>query len=347
MNYEDLINRIKQKDNSAVMEFYNRFYKEVYYICYKITENEKDAEDVAQETLIKAIEKIDTLKNPDGMSAWLKTIANNLSLNYIKKNRKFDIVDNSEDMGEEIFEENGVVNKTPEDIVADKEVADILTNMIYRLPREQRITIFMFYYEELSVKEIAEIMECTEATVRSRINYARKGLRKQVDELENKGIKLRCIAILPFLFTIYSFEKAGIFARMSMTGAGIVSNGVQSEVASLIGNNGDDNNNVTDSTNKIVTEDIDEIGAPYDYFVDGFGKKEAQTMQEILSDTEVCDDVIEVWATDEIDNNMSKISFFNYREEYHEQLTVKQCYDENWWCIYGFMNALLINADCR
>ena len=60
MNYERLINRIKQKDNSAIMEFYNKFYKEVYYVCYKITENEKDAEDVAQETLIKAIDKIDT-----------------------------------------------------------------------------------------------------------------------------------------------------------------------------------------------------------------------------------------------------------------------------------------------
>lgn len=52
MNYKNLINRIKQNDNSAVIEFYNEFYKEVYYVCYKITENVKDAEDIAQETLI-------------------------------------------------------------------------------------------------------------------------------------------------------------------------------------------------------------------------------------------------------------------------------------------------------
>ncbi len=234
MNYQDLINRIKQSDNSAIMEFYNKFYKEVYYVCYKITENEKDAEDVAQETLIKAIDKIDTLKNPEGLSAWLRTIANNLSINYLKKNRKFDIVDNSEDMGEEIFEENRIAKKTPEDIVADKEVTDILTNMINRLPREQRITIFMFYYEELSVKEIAEIMDCSEATVRSRINYARKALRKQVDELENKGVKLRCIAILPFLFAIYSFEKTGVCASIAMPSAGVLSGGVKGSAESLV-----------------------------------------------------------------------------------------------------------------
>lgn len=233
MNYENLINRIKQNDNSAIMEFYNKFYKEVYYVCYKITENEKDAEDIAQETLIKAIDKIDTLKNPEGLSTWLKTIANNLSINYLKKNRKFNIVDNSEDMGEEIFEENRIAQKTPEDIVADKEVTDILTNMINRLPREQRITIFMFYYEELSVKEIAEIMDCSEATVRSRINYARKALRKQVDELENKGVKLRCIAILPFLFTVYSFEKTGVCAAIAMPSVVKLSSGMKGDVVSM------------------------------------------------------------------------------------------------------------------
>ena len=85
MNYKNLINRIKQNDNSAVIEFYNEFYKEVYYVCYKITENEKDAEDIAQETLIKALDKLDSLKNPEGVSAWLKTIANNLSINYLRK----------------------------------------------------------------------------------------------------------------------------------------------------------------------------------------------------------------------------------------------------------------------
>ena len=233
MNYEKLINRIKQNDNSAVIEFYNEFYKEVYYVCYKITENEKDAEDIAQETLIRALDKIDTLKNPEGLSAWLRTIANNLSIKYLKKNRKFNIVNNSEEMGEEIFEENRIAQKTPEDIVADKEVTDILTNMINRLPREQRITIFMFYYEELSVKEIAEIMDCSEATVRSRINYARKALRKQVDELENKGVKLRCIAILPFLFTVYSFEKTGVCAAIAMPSAGALSAGVKGGAANL------------------------------------------------------------------------------------------------------------------
>ncbi len=438
MNYEKLINRIKQNDNSAVIEFYNEFYKEVYYVCYKITENEKDAEDIAQETLIRALDKIDTLKNPEGLSAWLRTIANNLSIKYLKKNRKFNIVNNSEEMGEEIFEENRIAQKTPEDIVADKEVTDILTNMINRLPREQRITIFMFYYEELSVKEIAEIMDCSEATVRSRINYARKALRKQVDELENKGVKLRCIAILPFLFTVYSFEKTGVCAAIAMPSGVKLSSGMKGDVVSmkkgvevageaakislkakiaigavaavvlvggtvgavsLLGNNSDNKEEVdvpgliveeeneqelTDDTTDtsadeqtdgmiywiktaqwneeaegftgclfnegltlpINLENIDTICAPYYYWTGGYGGANAETMQDILSNTDLFESDTPIatqsafydgWIdSDKEPDNITKMYLVNYNED--EGLTTQQCYDNGWWYIEAIYN---------
>ena len=443
MDYEILINRIKQRDNSAVMEFYNRFYKDVYYICYKITENEKDAEDVTQETLIKAIEKIDNLKEPEKISAWLKVIANNLSLNYLKKNRKFDIVDNSEDMGEEIFEENRVVKKTPEDVVADKEVADILSKMINNLPREQRITIFMFYYEELSVKEIAEIMDCSEATVRSRINYARKALRKQADDLEDKGVKLRCIASLPFLFTIYNYDKTDVLRRLTMQRIAIVGEGTTNTlqtanvaqplnapqmanatgevvkmslkakiaigvatVAAVAGGiiaavsftNNDDDNDITDNRNVTVSEDndtttdeiteasteddskemvnwfktakwnteadgfktlftegiglpinpeeIENIVGPYDYFTDGYDKKEDKTLQDILNDPTECNREFKIWPShDENHYNIMHMNFINYKEDEDIKLTAKQIYDEKWWCIFGFPWGLGISED--
>ena len=187
-------------------------------MCLKITENEKDAEDISQEVLFRAISKIELLHTPSGLPAWLRTIANNLSLNYIKKNRKFDMVDIGGDDEEDIFSDKASDEKTPEDVVADKEVSEILLSMIDKLPSEQRITIFMFYFEEMSVRDISEAMDCSEATVRSRINYARKALRKQVEELEDKGIKLRCIAILPFLGAVYSFEKTTVGTQIALTG---------------------------------------------------------------------------------------------------------------------------------
>ena len=216
MDYESLVNRIRNKDEVAINEFYHEFYRDIYYVCLKITENEKDAEDISQEVLFRAISKIELLHTPSGLPAWLRTIANNLSLNYIKKNRKFDMIDISGDEEEDIFNDKALDEKTPEDVVADKEVSEILLSMIDKLPSEQRITIFMFYFEEMSVRDISEAMDCSEATVRSRINYAKKALRKQVEELEDKGIKLRCIAILPFLGAVYSFEKTTVGTQIAL-----------------------------------------------------------------------------------------------------------------------------------
>ena len=216
MNYESLVNRIRNKEEHAITEFYNEFYKDVYYVCLKITENDKDAEDVAQEVLFRAINKINLLHSPEGLPAWLRTIANNLSINYIKKNRKFDIVDNYPEDEEEIFKDRSAEEKTPEDVVADNEVSEILLGMIDKLPKEQKITLFMFYFEEMSVREISEAMDCSEATVRSRINYAKKALRKQVEELEDKGVKFRCIAILPFLGAVYSLEKNTVSEQIAL-----------------------------------------------------------------------------------------------------------------------------------
>lgn len=216
MDYEVLVNGIRNKNEDAINEFYHEFYRDVYYVCLKITENEKDAEDISQEVLFRAINKIELLHTPSGLPAWLRTIANNLSINYIKKNRKFDMVDINSDDEEDIYNDKASDEKTPEEMVADKEVSEILLSMIEKLPSEQRITIFMFYFEEMSVRDISEAMDCSEATVRSRINYAKKALRKQVEELEDKGVKLRCIAILPFLGAIYSFEKNTVVKQIAL-----------------------------------------------------------------------------------------------------------------------------------
>lgn len=93
MDYQTLVQKIRNKDESAVRELYNTFYRDVYFICYKIVGNERDAEDVAQETMIKVVEKIDMVTNPNALPSWIKKIANNLSINYIRDHHKFNFVD--------------------------------------------------------------------------------------------------------------------------------------------------------------------------------------------------------------------------------------------------------------
>lgn len=189
-------------------EFYSKYYKDVYYVCYGILRNEHDAEEVANDVMLKAIEKMDTLINPDALPAWLKRIANNLSINYIRdhrKHEKYEVYDENEEL-EEVYKSED----TPEDLIVEKEVAGILLSIINKLPMDQRTAIFMFYYENMSVREIAELYNCSESTVRGRINYGKRNMRKEIDKLSDNGIKLRAIGVLPFLFAIFKMEMESV-----------------------------------------------------------------------------------------------------------------------------------------
>ncbi len=65
----------------------------------------------------------------------------------------------------------------------------------------------MYYYQEYSIKEIAKAYGCSENTVKSRLNYARKAMREETEKLEDKGIKLRVVAVLPFLYLFFAGER--------------------------------------------------------------------------------------------------------------------------------------------
>ena len=82
------------------------------------------------------------------------------------------------------------------------------------MPEDQRAVIGMYYYEEMSVKEIASSMSASESAVKSRLMYARKKIEVKVRELEKNGTKLYGLAPLPFLLQLFKYGKAGnLFAQ--------------------------------------------------------------------------------------------------------------------------------------
>lgn len=207
MNKEKLKNLVKkavQKDNSAMEQLYNTYYTDVFFICKKYSLNDADAEDIVQDTFLKAFNEIVTLSDAEKFPAWIFKIASNKCLNLIKHNKVLDMNAVSEDG--EIIEIPDKAKK-PDEIMIDKEVSDILSDMISKLPIEQRVTVFMYYYQEYSIKEIAKAYGCSENTVKSRLNYARKTMREETEKLEDKGIKLRVVAVLPFLYLFFAGER--------------------------------------------------------------------------------------------------------------------------------------------
>lgn len=248
MNQQKLINLVakaQKNDNAAMEELFKAYYADVMFVCRKYNLNEQDCSDIAQETFIKAFQAIDSLENAAKFPVWLTRIANNKCINLLQHNKTL-TMDTVND--EELINEIPDKNKSSEDIVIDNEVRDILSEMIAKLPIEQRVTIFMYYYQDYSIKEIAKIYGCSENTVKSRLNYAKKAMRTEAERLENKGVKLRIIAILPFLYMFFAKERE-VFACEAPDCTGIISKVMTS------GNLGNANNSgnvaeITSSTSK-------------------------------------------------------------------------------------------------
>ena len=197
-------------------QLYTEHYKSVYYTCYKYLQNEEDAKDMAQNVFIKAFDKIDTLKDTSSFKSWINRIAANECINELKKTNRIKLEEltatSSEGESFEHIEDES--QKNPEEVVVDEDVRDILLHIINKLPQDQRIAVHLYYYQDMTVKEISQIFGCSEQTTRNRLGYARKNIKKEVDKLEDKGVQLRSIALLPFLYLIFQAEES--FAQVAV-----------------------------------------------------------------------------------------------------------------------------------
>ena len=111
------------------------------------------------------------------------------------------------------------------------ETKRLMKEILDGLPEDQKLCVLMYYYEELSVAEIADALGCSTGTVKSRLNYARKKIRNDVEELERKGTKLYSVAPLPFILWMLregeqTISVPGSFGKeLVRQGAGIVKSG--------------------------------------------------------------------------------------------------------------------------
>lgn len=202
----ELVQRAVEGDKEAFTNLYMLTYSEVYHIVKVFIHNEDTAQDIVQETYYKSLRKIKQLKEPDKFPVWIKKIAVNTAKAHL---RKVDWVLFSEADGEggksiaELQDER--LEHIPEIVVDQAETKELIDQILGELDEKQRMVVGMFYYEQMSVNEIAEALNCSVNTVKSRLNYARKKIGKEIVELERKGVILRTAAPVPIL--MYLFQK--------------------------------------------------------------------------------------------------------------------------------------------
>ncbi|MBQ7131584.1 MAG: sigma-70 family RNA polymerase sigma factor [Oscillospiraceae bacterium] len=199
--------------------------KSVYFNCLKLTQDDQAARDILQSTYLKAFEKLGSLAYPENFLAWINRIAINDCKSFFAQ------ISNSQQLDEEFAESIPDDGLIPADYVENDAKRQIIMDIIdNNLTLSQRQTVILYYYNNMSVAEISNIMDCPEGTVLSRLNSSRKKLREAVliYEKENND-KLHSVMPIGIIGLIFKTEEQKItlpkmnFAEFAAAKAGTCS----------------------------------------------------------------------------------------------------------------------------
>lgn len=187
-------------------KLYNEAYKAVYWTALSILKSKEDAEDVVQDTFLTAYDRWDSLSDKTKAVAWVKKIAANKSLNIVTRKRTLNVDD-------EVLEETEAIGEDflPESMIESEETRKVIMDIINNsLSEDTAMTLILFYFDEMSIKEIAELLKIPQGTVLSRLNYAKKKIKKEVEKYE-KDNKDKLFGVgIPFLTKLFEKEAAQV-----------------------------------------------------------------------------------------------------------------------------------------
>jgi RNA polymerase sigma factor (sigma-70 family) len=231
---EELAASVIEGNMAAFEELYKRTSKQVYYTCMSFLKNETNVYDAMQDTYLTALTHLNQLRNPERFQAWINQIAVNKCKNILMRNQPLYMEDELYDSS--VPEENE--NFLPESYVLIKEKRELIMKIMEEcLSVVQYQTVILYYFDELSVKEIAECMNCLEGTVKFRLSTARTKIKTEVQKYEDtRGQKLYASGTIPFLTAVLVAETqnmvvpnlaGGIIQALSgvFAGAGIATAG--------------------------------------------------------------------------------------------------------------------------
>ncbi|MGB5206067.1 MAG: sigma-70 family RNA polymerase sigma factor [Eudoraea sp.] len=179
-----LIDKVIKGENNAYAELVDRYKQMVYTLAYKIVKNREDAEEVAQDTFVKAYNALNDFKGDSKFSTWLYKIAYYRSLDYLNKNKR-----RVKTTKIDISEEYNIASLDDAlDALEAKDRAEIIKHAIQKLPGEDSVLITLYYFETLSLNEISKVMGISPNTIKVRLFRGRKRLAKILENNLEKEI---------------------------------------------------------------------------------------------------------------------------------------------------------------
>ena len=211
MNNQELakiVKRVKGNKKKHFEDLFNEIYRTVYYLSLKfLDDNEAEAQDVSQDILVYIYNHIEELKLPEGFNNWMNRIIYNQCKNRARtlSRRREDYKEEKGRKEEQIFEDN------PEKVIQTKERKNFVLELIDDLPMKQKEVILLYYYQQLTTPEIAEILSCSLPSIQNRLHNAKKSIRERVNKSkEYTPEQLFTIGGVPLLWMFISQEAQTI-----------------------------------------------------------------------------------------------------------------------------------------
>jgi len=165
-----LLLRCQIGDREAFAELIERYHRTLRYFINRLLENDETTEDVFQETWLTVVRQIRSLKEIDAFPTWLYRIARNKVYQHLRKDMKLSKLD----------ENITVPNDTEDDAFSPEDAAKV-HRCLERLKPEHKEVLMLRFLEQMSYDQIAQVIDCSLGTVKSRIHYAKLALRKEME----------------------------------------------------------------------------------------------------------------------------------------------------------------------
>lgn len=194
MDYLTLIEKTKHGDRAASHALYADTVSGVYYSISRFVSRKEDIEDLVQDTYVTAFSHLHQLSQPQAFPKWIHRIAANTAKNYLKKQKPQLFTTTEEE--EQTLASIPAVGEDflPEEYAHNKELRRTLIQAINALPEKQRTAMYLYYYEDFSLREMSNVLEVGESTIKSRLNAGRATLRTALKRTSALGSALSVLA---------------------------------------------------------------------------------------------------------------------------------------------------------
>lgn len=180
-----LILDVQSGSEEAFEKLYVKYEKTVYFIAYELCRNEADARDVVQETFVQIHKSIASLQDPSFFKSWLYRIVSNKCKNLFRANKTVNFDEENSYYGNQLLEKRAYM--MPDKDARYKSDQELLHFFVQQLPIAQREVFILRFFQDMSMKEMAETLQVAEGTIKTRLLYGKSAVREMIQSYEREN----------------------------------------------------------------------------------------------------------------------------------------------------------------